>query len=150
MIHIAFLLILTALIISGHLWYALLFLEVSIALFIAIKIRIKLTPQTNGWISFILKLAGDWVVALSVASFIMAIHWFIIKEKFYSFLSIFKDERSLFLASIIMILILSARTIYYFYNKFFGYSIRWPKCFKRKNESQNNNSRTLGKDLSGE
>lgn len=156
MIHVLFLLTLVILIISGYLGHAIVLGTSFVALFVSLWFRRQVKGWKNSLITICFKLASDWFISLSLASLIILIYWFAINERPYSWLSHFKDERTLLVSGIIMSIIITIKLSYYLYNKFhhkiqnvpLNYSSKMPLPTDEQN--QYNNSRTLGKDLSGE
>ena len=133
MIHVLFLLILVILIISGYLGHAIVLGTSFVALFVSLWFRRQVKGWGNGVITICFKLASDWFVSLSLASLIILIYWFAINERPYSWLSHFKDERTLLLSGIIMSVIITIRCSYYLYNRFYNGS---------QNTSLNHSSKT--------
>lgn len=156
MIHIAFLLILITLFISGYLGHALLLGTVLFALSLSLWFLRQVRGLGNSLTAICFKLAGDWFISWSLGSFIILVYWFIINERPFSWLSHFKDERTLLLSGIIMSVIITIRCSYYLYNRFYNGSQNTSLNHSSKTHvpttkyNQNNNSRTLGNDLSGE
>jgi predicted Co/Zn/Cd cation transporter (cation efflux family) len=155
-IHVLFLLILVILIISGYLGHAIVLGTSFVALFVSLWFRRQVKGWKNSLITICFKLASDWFVSLSLASFIILIYWFAINERPYSWLSHFKDERTLLVSGIIMSIIITIKLSYYLYNKFHHKIHNTPLNHSSKmhtptdKQNQYNNSRTLGNDLSGE
>ena len=156
MIHILFLLILVGLLITGYLDDALLLGTTFVALFGSLQFRRQVRGWKNSLITICFKLASDWFVSLSWASFIILIYWFIINEKPFAWSSHFKDERTLLVSGIIMIVMLTIRFSDYLYNRQHNNSQNIPFNHSSKihlpiqEQNQYNNSRTFGNDLSGE
>ena len=156
MIHVLFLLTLVILIISGYIGHAIVLGTSFVALFISLWFHRQVKGWGNSLMAICFKLASDWFVSLSLASFIILIYWFATNEKPFSWLSHFKDERTLFISSIIMSIIVTIKLSYYLYNRFYHKIHNIPLDYSSKmhtptdKQNQYNNSRTLGNDLSGE
>lgn len=154
MIHVLFLLTLIGLIATGYLGHALLLGTSFVALFISLWFHRQVKGWSNSLIAICFKLASDWFVSLSLGALIILVYWFITNEKPFSWLSHFKDERTLLVSSIIMSIIVTIKLSYYLYNRFYHKIHNIPLDHSSKiqmpTQNQYNNSRTLGNDLSGE